>query len=492
MNKAVIYARVSSREQEKEGYSVPAQLKTLREYAETKGFQVVQEFTDNETAKQAGRTNFGEMLKFLKKNKDINTLIVEKTDRLYRNFKDYVLLDEHKNLEVHLVKENSVISENSRSHEKLMHGFKVLIAKNFIDNLSEEVRKGLQEKAEQGYYPAKPSYGYHRLDKKLPQINPKTAPFVLRAFELYSQGDNSLEWVINRLHEEGFIYTETKPKIGKTQLEHILKNIFYKGQFKYNNKYFKGQHEPLISVKQFEDVQRAFKKDNKSLYRNEHDFIFAGLINCSDCGCGITAEIKKGQYIYYRCTWGKGKKNCSQKSYIKQEELEKQFEQIVKKISLSTEHKEWIIRILKESLEEEQEYTKERIASLQQQANRLRDRIKNIYIDKLDGKIDEEFWYTQHNEWTAQLEKIKIIIDAHDKATDKHLKFGIEILELAEDAYNLYIEQTPEEKRKILKILLQNCILKDGKLIYTYKKPFDILAEGLSKIKKYPGLDSNQ
>lgn len=69
MNKAVIYARVSSREQEKEGYSVPAQLKTLREYAETKGFQVVQEFTDNETAKQAGRTNFGEMLKFLKKTK---------------------------------------------------------------------------------------------------------------------------------------------------------------------------------------------------------------------------------------------------------------------------------------------------------------------------------------------------------------------------------------------------------------------------------------
>ena len=70
MTKAVIYARVSSIEQKKESYSVPAQLKALKEYAEKKDLQVVQEFTDNETAKTTGRTNFNEMLKFFKKLKD--------------------------------------------------------------------------------------------------------------------------------------------------------------------------------------------------------------------------------------------------------------------------------------------------------------------------------------------------------------------------------------------------------------------------------------
>jgi DNA invertase Pin-like site-specific DNA recombinase len=64
--KAVIYARVSSKEQEREGFSIPAQLKLLREYAERKGLSVLHEFTDVETAKKSGRTQFSEMVKFFK------------------------------------------------------------------------------------------------------------------------------------------------------------------------------------------------------------------------------------------------------------------------------------------------------------------------------------------------------------------------------------------------------------------------------------------
>src|SRR5438067_1959696 len=84
MTAAVLYARVSSREQEREGYSIPAQLKLLREYAVKNSFKLVREFVDVETAKTTGRKEFGEMVEFLKKHKDCRTVIVEKTDRLYR------------------------------------------------------------------------------------------------------------------------------------------------------------------------------------------------------------------------------------------------------------------------------------------------------------------------------------------------------------------------------------------------------------------------
>jgi len=124
---AVIYARVSSKEQEEEGFSVPAQLKLLREYAALKGFTVINDFIDIETAKQSGRTNFGRMVDYLKGNKDCRTILVEKTDRLYRNFTDYVALD-GLDVEIHLVKENSTLSKDSRSHEKFIHGIKVLMA----------------------------------------------------------------------------------------------------------------------------------------------------------------------------------------------------------------------------------------------------------------------------------------------------------------------------------------------------------------------------
>lgn len=51
-SKVVIYARVSSREQEREGFSIPAQLKLLREYAQKNGYEIVAEYSDAETAKK--------------------------------------------------------------------------------------------------------------------------------------------------------------------------------------------------------------------------------------------------------------------------------------------------------------------------------------------------------------------------------------------------------------------------------------------------------
>src|SRR3954453_21797737 len=81
---AVIYARVSSKEQEKEGYSIPAQLKLLKDYAAAQGFAVVQEYVDVETAKQTGRAAFGQMVAWLSAHPTVRVMLVEKTDRLYR------------------------------------------------------------------------------------------------------------------------------------------------------------------------------------------------------------------------------------------------------------------------------------------------------------------------------------------------------------------------------------------------------------------------
>src|SRR4051794_17688750 len=128
---AVLYARVSSEEQEKEGYSIPAQLKLLRGHAASAGPDVVREFVDVETARKPGRAGFGEMLAFLKRSLACRTALVEKTDRLYRNLKDYVTLDEL-DLEIHFVKENVVLSRDSRSSERFKHGIRVLMARNCI------------------------------------------------------------------------------------------------------------------------------------------------------------------------------------------------------------------------------------------------------------------------------------------------------------------------------------------------------------------------
>jgi DNA invertase Pin-like site-specific DNA recombinase len=175
---AVTYARVSSKEQEKEGFSIPAQHKQLLSYAQAKGFQIAKEYVDVETAKHTGRTNFSEMVQYLKKRANIRIILVEKTDRLYRNLKDWVTLDEL-DIEIHLIKEGIVLSRDSKSSEKFVHGIKVLMAKNYIDNLSEEAKKGMLEKAEQGIWPSKAPLGYRNVTgpegKKIIEPDPRFA-----------------------------------------------------------------------------------------------------------------------------------------------------------------------------------------------------------------------------------------------------------------------------------------------------------------------------
>ena len=204
---AVIYARVSSKEQEKEGFSIPAQLKLLKEYAAANGFAVAQEYIDVETAKQTGRAAFGEMVAYLKAHPSVRVMLVEKTDRLYRNLKDWVTVDEL-DVEMHFPKEGVVLSRESRSSEKFMHGIKVLMAKNYIDNLSEEARKGMQEKAEQGIWPTKCAARLSQRHRPGRQEDHRhrsgdRAARSRKLFEWYARGDISLKEAARKAHAAG-------------------------------------------------------------------------------------------------------------------------------------------------------------------------------------------------------------------------------------------------------------------------------------------------
>jgi site-specific DNA recombinase len=232
MKTAVVYARVSSKDQEREGFSIPAQLKFLRQYAEKNDFQIVREFVDVETAKTTGRKKFGEMLIFFAKNTDCRVLIVEKTDRLYRNFRDCVTLEDM-DIEIHLPKEGQVISKDAKSQAKLVHGIQVVIARNYVENLKEEVKKGMREKAEQGIYPSRPPLGYvnNKLEHTI-EVDPRKSPIAQRMFELYASGQFSLSSLRKRLKEEFGI------AFAKGYLDRLLKNPFYKGQFWWEGKLY--------------------------------------------------------------------------------------------------------------------------------------------------------------------------------------------------------------------------------------------------------------
>ena len=472
MNTAVIYARVSSREQEREGYSIPAQLKLLHEYARQRGLKVVREFVDVESAKNPGRREFGNMLRFLETDEQCRVVVVEKTDRLYRNRTDALRveqLEQERNIEVHLVKESTVIGKDSRSQVRFTHDVHVAVAKFYSENLREEVKKGMREKAEQGIYPGHAPFGYRndRLTRSI-DVDPEKAPAVKRIFELYASGTHSLTSLRKAVRSEtGFL-------VPRSYLEKILKNRFYLGFFCWQGVEYKGVHQPIINVALFQRVQDVFRGRNKGK-RRKHDFAFAGLLSCAHDGCTITTELHKGKYIYYRCSYGRGRCDLP---YIAESRLSDQLGSILKNIYVP----EHVVTQIVESMSGDQARAREQRAAqttiAQQRLSALRTRMDQAYEDKLDGKLDEQMWTRKMRDWREQEIELEAALHRLEAPiTAENVLTAQRTLELANRAYFLYLTRNHAERGQLLKSVLLNCSTDGVNLTPTYRKPFDLIFE---------------
>jgi site-specific DNA recombinase len=465
MRSAVIYARVSSREQEQEGFSIPAQLKFNREYAQKTGFQIVREFVDIEAAGKAGRRQFGEMVRYLEKTPECRVVIAEKTDRLYRNLRDCLTLEDQ-DIEIHLPKEAQVISKNARSQTKLMHGFHVLMARNYIENLREEVEKGMREKAEQGIYPSRPPIGYrNNKAEHTIEVDSAKAPLARRMFQLYATGNYSL------LQLRDVLFTEFGQRLAKGYLDRLLKNPFYTGSFVWQGKLYRGSHTPLVDREQFDQVQKIFDGRNKPKYR-KHTFAFQGLLKCAYDRCAVTAEIKKQKYTYYRCTGYRGPCDLP---YMREELLGPRLGQIVKDIFIPGSVLIQLETFLLNDHGRQQADQSEQRNRVQDRLSAVRSRLDQSYVDKLDGKITEDLWTRKSEEWRAEERRLCAELVSLEHPKTERLLEGVRILELAHKAHFLYLKQTPEEQAKLLKLVVSNCSIDAVNVYPTYRKPFDLI-----------------
>lgn len=43
---------------------------------------------------------------------------------------------------------------------------------------------------------------------------------------------------------------------------------------------------------------------------------------------------------------------------------------------------------------------------IQKQISKLQKRLDNLYMDKLDGRISDDYWQEKHNEWHGEKDKL--------------------------------------------------------------------------------------
>jgi site-specific DNA recombinase len=101
------------------------------------------------------------------------------------------------------------------------------------------------------------------------------------------------------------------------------------------------------------------------------------------------------------------------------------------------------------------------------------------------------FYKKKAQEGHERLQDLQVQLARVQAAGESQMELGLQILEFAKDASPLFSRMPAPDQSKLLRIVLSKCELKDGKLTPTYKKPFDVLAEGAVLKENYPQGNSN-
>lgn len=354
MTTAAGYVRVSSDEQAEEGFSLAAQERAIRLYCELHGLTLGNVYIDDG---YSGTNGERPALKRLLENAQagvFKTVIVHKFDRWARNTE--LLLHTIRRLTEKSIAFVSISEQVDCSTPagKMMLTIIASTAQFHSDNLSVEVRKGILEKVQQGYWHGPYPVGY----KKGPDgalIASEDASAVILAFQLYATGQYSFADVARELNTRGHrIYNQQKQKrvlFDKWNVQAILKNQVYRGYVKYNGQLFPGRHAALIDEVAWDKVhtiisRHAEKRGRVSL---RSDATGGGslteLAYCEHCGSRMhyqpSTSHTSRRYGYYRCA-GCDKMICSARG-VRSDKVEEQMRQIVGMMALPREWREEII-----------------------------------------------------------------------------------------------------------------------------------------------------
>jgi site-specific DNA recombinase len=318
--RAILYLRVSTARQasqggEAEGYSIPAQRDACRRKAAAIEAEVVEEFVDaGASARSADRPALQALLERLKTG-SVDYVIVHKVDRLARDRADDVAIG----LAIHtagatLVSASEAIDATPAG--VLLHGIMAAISEFYSNNLSQEAKKGLHEKARRGGTPSYAPLGYvnarqriNGREVKTIEIDDERAEHIKWAFKMYATGQVSVAELTHELEERGLKSRTTAKFVGspltRSMVHRLLSNPYYIGKLRYGGVIYDGNHEPLIDEITFQRVQVVLSSRRLAGDRSwKHLQYLKGSVYCKRCGERLGFGYSKGrggEYAYFFC-----------------------------------------------------------------------------------------------------------------------------------------------------------------------------------------------
>lgn len=476
MRNCYIYCRVSTEEQADKGYSLDAQEKLCRDFAERNGYNVTSVY--REEGKSATsldkRSALNELLSRCTKESGISAVFVQETDRLARNTKDHLTIKAMlKKAGVRLVSIAQPMLDDSP--EGMMVDTILASVNQFQSDInSRKTSRGMQEKFEQGWWPSWAPLGYLNVaigsdiegvkDANIIGKDPGKWELVQECFHLYLTGNYSVAQIIDIFYDKGLRSKHGKKMSHSTTVK-MLKNPFYAGMMRWGDQTRLGRHEPMITMEQHRQIERIMDSHNlHACRRRKHSFLLRGFVICNRCGHRYTAEVHAAKNkAYYRCT-ALGK-HSNRNQNIEASRLEHDVEKLFETVQFTEKFTEQIISRLRGVYLAQRDSTNAQKQVLCNQKKAVEAKRDTAEEKLLDGIISDEDFVRLRAKFSDQLAGIQNRIDELDYQKETDIDTVHKILKFSRNISKTYREASYEMKRKYLALFWREIYVQDRRIV---------------------------
>jgi hypothetical protein len=187
----------------------------------------------------------------------------------------------------------------------------------------------------------------------------------------------------------------------------------------------------------------------------------------------MVGELKKGRYVYYHRTEGRGR--CDD-PYVREEKLLTELAPAVQRLVIAPDTLRWLEASVAESDKTEAGAREQALRQLRSERDRIQARIETMYLDRLDGRTTAEFFDAKSKQWREQQKQIETQMAQLATTATRSSAEAVQIMMSVSQACGVFIDAQPQQQRATVTALLQNATWKAGKFESSWRSPFDKMA----------------
>ena len=475
---AVIYCRVSSTKQTKVGDGLASQKTRCMEYANARGYKVLETFSDDASGSLINRPAMKAMLAFLRQNRSAGlAVLIDDISRLARGVKAHIELRAAISLAGGTLESPSVEFGDDADSE-LQEYILATVAQHQRRKNAEQTKNRMRARVLGGYWPfACPvGYRYQRVTGRGNMLvrNEPLASILQEALEGYASGRFQLQAEVGRFLETFPEFPrDRKGQVRSQQITDILTRAVYAGYVAAPNwdvSLRKGHHEALISYETHLKIQDRVNGNVRTPSRKDlsADFPLRGAVVCGDCSTPLTACWSKGRmsyHPYYLCR----QRGCeSYGKSIRRSVIEEEFERMLQGMQPSATLFKAARAMFKDIWDHRLATGAERVKTLKADLGKVNQQVEQ-FLDRIaDATVPSVI--AAYETRIKALEDRKIVLAEKIATTGRPVRSFDETLRTAFDFLAspclLWTSDRIEDKRTVLKLAFAD------RLAYTKKQGF--------------------